>query len=342
MLRRIIILSSRPISGFRSQGFLELLMSIPDYQSVMLPLLKIAADGKDHHIREAIDTLAQQFQLTEDDLRELLPSGVYRVFDNRVGWARTYLKKAGLIEYPKRGFFRTTERGLQVISQNIPGIDVAFLKRYPEFVEFHTTKKTISSSGAEEFDASEVTQTPEEALAAGYLKLRKQIESDLLARVKECTPDFFERLVVKLLTTMGYGGSLADAGRAIGKTGDGGVDGVIKEDRLGLDLLYIQAKRWDDTTVGSPEIHKFVGALYGKKAKKGIFITTSTFSKAARDYAEGLESKVILIDGPQLAEFMFDYGVGVATVNSNAVKRLDSDFFTGRGRAAWLIGPIEF
>jgi restriction system protein len=167
--------------------------------------------------------------------------------------------------------------------------------------------------------------TPEETLAVGYLKLRKQIESDLLGNVKACAPDFFERLVVKLLTTMGYGGSLADAGRAIGKSGDGG---VIKEDKLGLDLLYIQAKRWDDTTVGSPEIQKFVGALYGKKAKKGIFITTSTFSKAAVDYAMGLDSKIILIDGAQLAEFMFDYSVGVSTVNSYAVKRIDSDFFS--------------
>jgi restriction system protein len=160
------------------------------------------------------------------------------------------------------------------------------------------------------------------------LKLRKQIESDLLERVKACAPDFFERLVVTLLTTMGYGGSLADAGRAIGKTGDGGVDGVIKEDKLGLDLLYIQAKRWENTTVGSPEIQKFVGALYGKKAKKGIFITTSTFSKAAVEYAAGLDSKVILIDGGQLAELMFDYGVGVATANTYAVKRIDSDFFS--------------
>jgi restriction system protein len=232
-----------------------------------------------------------------------------------------------LIDYPKRGFFKATERGIKLTSQNIPRIDVAFLKQYPEFIEFYTTKKSPSSMGGES-DNLELYQTPEEVLAAGYLKLRKQIESDLLGRVKESPPDFFERLVVMLLTTMGYGGALADAGRAIGKTGDGGIDGVIKEDKLGLDLLYIQAKRWDNTTVGSPEIQKFVGALYGRKAKKGIFITTSTFSKAAKDYSEGLESKVILIDGPQLAEFMFNYGVGVTMVNSYAVKRIDSDFFS--------------
>lgn len=304
-------------------------MPIPDYQSVMLPLLRVAADGKEHHIRDAINTLASQFGLTEEERKDLLPSGVDRVFDNRIGWARTYLKKAGLIDYPKRGYFKATERGLKLVSQNIPKIDVSFLKQYPEFVEFYTTKKPAFDAEVVESESSETsTQTPEEAVAAGYLKLRKQIESDLLARVKACAPDFFERLVVTLLTTMGYGGSLADAGRAIGKTGDGGVDGVIKEDKLGLDLLYIQAKRWENTTVGSPEIQKFVGALYGKKAKKGIFITTSTFSKAAVEYAAGLDSKVILIDGGQLAELMFDYGVGVATANTYAVKRIDSDFFS--------------
>ena len=260
----------------------------------------------------------------------MLPSGVDRVFDNRIGWARTYLKKAGLIEYPKRGFFKATERGLKVIAKNLKKIDISFLKQYPEFRDFYGPKKASLAPAIElgGDDTDGVAVTPEEALAAGYYKLRQQIESDLLTRVKMCTPDFFERLVVKLLTTMGYGGSLADAGRAIGKTGDGGVDGVIKEDKLGLDLLYIQAKRWDNTTVGSPEIQKFVGALYGKKAKKGIFITTSVFSKTAIEYASGLESKVVLIDGVQLADFMFEYGVGVATVNNYAIKRIDTDFFS--------------
>lgn len=304
-------------------------MPIPDYQAVMLPLLKIAADGKEHQIQDATNALAEQFGLTDEERKELLPSGVDRVFRNRIGWARTYLKKAGLIDYPKRGYFKATERGQKVVAQNLPKIDVRFLKQYPEFIEFYAAKKPTTDARAEEPDSPDVSnETPEEALAAGYLKLRKQIESDLLARVKSCAPDFFEQLVVTLLTTMGYGGSLADAGRAIGKTGDGGVDGVIKEDKLGLDLLYIQAKRWDNTTVGSPEIQKFVGALYGKKAKKGIFITTSTFSKAAVEYAAGLDSKVILIDGAQLAELMFEYGVGVSMVNSYAVKRIDSDFFS--------------
>jgi restriction system protein len=304
-------------------------MPIPDYQTIMLPLLKMAGDGKEHRIRDAINDLAAQFGLTEQERKELLPSGVDRIFDNRIGWGRTYLTKAGLIGYPKRGYFQITEQGQKILAKAPPKISVAFLKQFPEFVEFSTAKKSTADGSVAELDGQEASNgTPEETLAAGYLKLRKQIESDLLARVKECAPEFFERLVVTLLTTMGYGGSLADAGRAIGKAGDGGVDGVIKEDKLGLDLLYIQAKRWDDTTVGSPEIQKFVGALYGKKAKKGIFITSSTFSKAAIDYAAGLESKIILLDGAQLTEFMFDYGVGVSTVNSYAVKRIDSDFFS--------------
>jgi restriction system protein len=206
-------------------------------------------------------------------------------------------------------------------------IGVKFLKQFPEFQEFHSPKKLANGESPASDRQEESSETPEELLASGYLKLRKQLEADLLARVKSCAPNFFERLVVRLLTTMGYGGSLADAGKAIGKSGDGGIDGVIKEDKLGLDLLFIQAKRWDSNAVGRPEIQKFVGALYGRKAKKGIFLTTSTFSKEARSYAEGLDSRVILIDGEQLAELMFDYGIGVSTANSYLVKRMDSDFF---------------
>jgi restriction system protein len=292
----------------------------------MLPLLKIGTGGQEHHIRDVMATLAIQFGVTEEERKELLPSGIDHIFDNRVGWARTYLKKAGLIEYTKRGYFQITERGQQVLKEKPARIDAAFLRRFPEFVEFQTTRKTDAQIEADE-KVQESSQTPEEAVAAGYQKLKEQVEADLLARVKSCPPEFFERLVVRLLTTMGYGGSLADAGKAIGKTGDGGVDGVIKEDRLGLELLYIQAKRWDSTTVGSPEIQKFVGALYGKKARKGIFITTSTFSKSAIDYAAGLDSKVILLDGASVSELMFEHGVGVTTVNNYEIKKVDNDFF---------------
>ncbi len=301
-------------------------MAIPDYQTAMLPLLSLAGDGKAHQIREATNDLAKKFALTGSELKETLPSGIGGIFDNRVGWARTYLKKAGLLSYPKRSHFQITERGSTVLSKNPSNIDVKFLRNFPEFLEFHAPKKSTGEQPIAE-SPEESSETPEELLASGYLKLRKQLESDLLARVKSSPPDFFERLVVLLLTTMGYGGSLSDAGKAIGKAGDGGIDGVIKEDKLGLDLLYIQAKRWDNATVGRPEIQKFVGALYGKKAKKGIFITTSTFSTEARDYVQGIESRVILINGAQLGELMFEYGVGVSTVNSYAVKRIDSDFF---------------
>ncbi len=300
-------------------------MAIPDYQTVMLPLLKLTADDEEHQIREAVNTLADQFKLTEAERKETLPSGG-GIFDNRVGWARTYLKKAGLLSYPKRTHFQITERGQTALGKKPTKIDVQFLRQFPEFVEFQSPKRGDDEPVS--IDAhDESNETPEELLASGYLKLRKQIESELLARVKGCSPDFFERLVVRLLTAMGYGGSLADAGKAIGKSGDGGIDGVIKEDKLGLDLLFIQAKKWDNTTVGRPEIQKFVGALYGRKSKKGIFITTSTFSKEARNYADGLDSRVILIDGTQLAELMFDQEIGVSTANSYLVKRLDSDFF---------------
>ena len=301
-------------------------MSIPDYQTLMLPLLRTAADGKEHTEREAVNQVAEQFGLTEEERKELLPSGNQEVFDNRLGWARTYLKKAGLIQYIQRGRFQITDRGKSVLAQNPAVIDVAFLRQFPEFLEFHAPKKTATDEEPHQSPDS-IAETPEERLASGYLKLRQQVEVELLARTKVRPPEFFERLVVKLLTTIGYGGSLADAGKALGKSGDGGVDGVIKEDKLGLDLLYIQAKCWKDTTVGRPEIQKFVGALHGKRAKKGIFITTSTFSKDARDYAEGLETKVILIDGTQLAELMFDCSVGVSIVNSYVVKRIDFDFF---------------
>jgi len=300
-------------------------MPIPDYQTLMLPLLKIAGDNKVHTKREVLGVLAEQFGVTQEERKELLPSGNQGVFDNRVGWARTYLKKAGLIDYVQRGQFQITDRGRMVLAKSPDRVDVSFLRQFPEFLEFHRPTRTEPEPEAREPEAS--SGTPEELMASGYLKLRSQVEQDVLARVKACPPEFFEGLVVKLLTTMGYGGSLADAGKALGKSGDGGIDGVIKEDKLGLELLYIQAKRWDGTTVGRPEIQKFVGALHGRRARKGIFITTSTFSKDAQDYADSVETKVILIDGTRLAELMFEYGVGVSTLNSYVVKRIDTDFF---------------
>ncbi|MFM2061321.1 MAG: hypothetical protein RLZZ507_991 [Cyanobacteriota bacterium] len=301
-------------------------MSIPDFQSIMLPLLQYAGDGKEHSLREAIISLADIFNLSDEEKKELLPSGQQAVFDNRVGWTRTHLKKAGLLQDPKRGFFQITERGKEVLSQNPAEINLKFLNQFPEFIEFKTSKKDNDKSESEIIEISETT--PQESIEFGYQKIRKELELEILNRVKSCSPDFFERLVVDLLVKMGYGGSRRDAGRAIGKGGDGGIDGIIKEDKLGLDIVYIQAKRWDNTVVGRPEIQKFVGALHGQRARKGVFITTSKFSQEAREYVSIIDSKIVLIDGQELAQLMIDNHVGVSTVSIYEIKKIDSDYFT--------------
>jgi restriction system protein len=291
-------------------------MAIPDYQSIMLPLLQLAGDQKEHSLREAIDALADEFNLTDEERRELLPSGQQATFDNRVGWARTYLKKAGLLKSTRRGYFQVTERGLGVLDQNPPEINSAFLKQFPEFVEFQAPRRGKVDE-AREPDVSE-TQTPEEEIEAAYQRVRQGVAAELLQTIKSCSPAFFERLVIDLLVKMGYGGTRKDAGQAVGR---------IKEDRLGLDIVYIQAKRWDNP-VGRPEIQKFAGALQGQRARKGIFITTSAFSQAANDYVSRIESKIVLIDGDALAQLMIDYGIGVTPIASYELKRVDSDYFT--------------
>ncbi|MFM6171784.1 restriction endonuclease [Sphaerospermopsis sp. LEGE 00249] len=295
----------------------------------MLPLLQYAGDGKEHSLRDAITFLADVFNLSDEERKELLSSGQQAVFDNRVGWARTHLKKAGLLESPKRGFFQITNRGKEILKQNNPEINVKFLNQFPEFIEFKTIKKDNDKSESEITEDSEILETtPQESIEFGYQKIRKELELELLNRVKSCSPDFFERLVVDLLVKMGYGGSRRDAGRAIGKAGDGGIDGIIKEDKLGLDIVYIQAKRWDNTVVGRPEIQKFVGALHGQRARKGVFITTSKFSQDAREYVSIIDSKIVLIDGQELAQLMIDNHVGVSTVSIYEIKKIDSDYFT--------------
>ena len=301
-------------------------MAIPDYQTLMLPLLIVAEDGQEHSLREAIEILALQFRLTPEERKELLPSGRQATFDNRVGWSRTYLKKAGLLTAPKRSHLQITERGKQVLKQKPSQINVALLRQFPEFLEFQLgqAKDTAVTISGE----SELT-TPEEAIESAYQRARANLAAELLQTVKDGSAEFFERLVVDLLVRMGYGGTRKDAGRAIGKSGDGGIDGIINEDRLGLDVVYIQAKKWDGTSVGRPEIQKFAGALQGQRARKGIFLTTSTFSKDAHDFANKIDSKIILIDGETLAQLMIDYGVGVNTVASYEMKRIDSDYFNG-------------
>jgi restriction system protein len=304
-------------------------MAIPDYQSVMLPLLRLAADGKEHRVRDAIEQLAGEFGLTDEERAEVLPSGTQQVFNNRVGWARTYMAKAGLLRYARRGIFEITDRGRAVLAKNPAKIDKSILDQFPEFREFQTTRRERPERGAETHETELASElTPEDALAAAYQKLRKQLEGDLLDQIKAAAPSFFERLVVDLLVAMGYGGSRQDAGRAIGRAGDGGIDGIIKEDKLGLDVIYLQAKRWEGT-VGRPEIQKFAGALQGQRANKGIFVTTSSFSKEAEDYANAITSKIILIDGERLARLMVDHNVGIAPVGVYELKKIDSDYFEG-------------
>jgi restriction system protein len=300
-------------------------MPIPDYQTVMLPLLRLLGDQKEHSLPSVIDALGGEFQLSDEERNRLLPSGNQAVFRNRVGWARTYLKKAGLLEYPRRGFLAITPRGVHVLSKGPGRIDVKFLEQFAEFVEFKTTRKEKASVAGDDDDDS----TPEEALEAAYAKIRASLENELLQQVKSSSPEFFERLVVDLLVKMGYGGSRSDAGRSVGRSGDGGVDGIIKEDRLGLDAIYLQAKRWGEATVGRPDIQKFAGALQGQRAKKGVFITTSTFSNDALEYAERIDSKIVLIDGLTLAGLMIDHDVGVTLAGAYQIKRLDLDYFTG-------------
>lgn len=300
-------------------------MSIPDFQTLMRPLLEIAADGKARPMKEARRILAERFKLTPDELSTLLPSGRTQVFVNRVAWAKVYLSAAGLLETPQRGFFSISARGQAALQKAPERITIRYLEQFPEFLEFRspTRKPREVTQVAETEDEG---QTPEEMLETAHHKLRAELASELLALVKKSSPQFFERLVVELLLRMGYGGSRKEAGEAIGKSGDEGIDGLINEDRLGLDTIYLQAKRWGDT-VGRPEIHKFVGALHGKRAKKGVFITTSSFSNEARDYVRNIDPKVILIDGQQLAEHMIEVGLGVNLVVSYELKRIDSDYF---------------
>jgi len=303
-------------------------VAIPDYQSIMLPLLRFAGDGQEHSLRETIDALADTFRLIPEERKELLPSGQQEIFDNRVGWARTYLTKAGLLQKTRRGHYQLSSRGLDVLATNPDRVDVKFLDQFEEFRQFRALKGTRSVSDVTtEPTASEQQTTPEEALESAYGRLRDSLAAEILQQVKVASPSLFEKLVVELLLKMGYGGSRQAAGRAIGRSGDEGIDGIIKEDRLGLDIIYIQAKRWE-ATVGRPEVQKFAGALQGQRAKKGILITTSCFSDDARDYVSKIDNKIVLIDGDELSDLMIDHNLGVSPMASYEVKKIDADYFT--------------
>ena len=299
-------------------------MAIPDFQSIMLPLLRLTADGKEHSIREAIEALAGDFRLTDAEKTELLPSGTQRVFDNRVSWARSYLTKAALLEVTRRGHFCITQRGREVLSQKPSGINLGLLEQFPEFRESRPRRrKSKETPGTTD---AYTRQTPDEILEGAYQTLRENLTADLRTRIGKCSPGFFEKLVIDVLVAMGYGGSEREAAKAVGRPGDEGIDGLINEDRLGLDVIYVQAKRWDKT-VGRPEVQRFAGALQGHHAKKGILITASEFSPDAKQYVEKIEPKIVLIDGKELARLMFDYNVGVSKERSYETKKIDNDYF---------------
>ena len=301
-------------------------MAIPDFQTVMLPFLWHLKDGKEHKLSQLVEFLSDHFKLSPEERQLMLASGQQEVIRNRAGWARTYLKKAALIDSPRRGFFNITDRGLNVLAENPTKIDMKFLERFPEYIAFRDFQRP-DEKGILPAPPANNLATPEEDLDAAYNRLRQNLESDLLEQVKATSPSFFERIVVDLLVRMGYGGNRHDASQAIGRSGDGGIDGIIKEDRLGLDVIYVQAKRWE-ATVGRPEIQKFAGALQGNRARKGVFITTSDFSSEAKDFVTRIESKIVLIDGAMLTQYMIDQNAGVSTTRSYEIKKIDLDYFT--------------
>lgn len=301
----------------------------------MLPFLQHIADGNEHSNSEIHDALAAHFALTNEEIEQYLPSGNQGVFYNRVFWAKSYLNMAGLLEYIRRGHFRITKRGKEVLENKPSEINIRYLQQFPEFVTNSRKTRTESKSSPTDTEEraehvlitdTELTSTPDEILMSSYLTIRKNLAIGILAKVKKCSPLFFENLVVELLVKMGYGGTIEDAGRSIGRSGDEGIDGIIKEDRLGLDVIYIQAKRWEGV-VGRPEIQKFVGALAGQNAKKGVFITTSRYTREAREYVNKIETKIVLLDGEQLADLMIDYSLAVNVVQTYTVKRIDNDYF---------------
>ena len=302
-------------------------MAVPDFQSLMLPLLKFSADGEEHSMQEAREGLAEVMRLSQEDLEKRLPSGRQYTFANRVAWAKVYLTQAGILESPKRGKFNISNRGKQILIEAPDRISIKYLEQFEEFQEFRqASSKNRTQKVTHVGDHDTSSTTPEETLEQAYQQLRDEVANELLHLIKNNTPEFFEKLVIYLIVSMGYGGSVKEAGKATRKTADEGIDGIIKEDRLGLETIYLQAKRWE-AVVGRPEIQKFVGALHGQRAKKGVFITTSRFSEEALDYVGQIDPKVVLLDGTDLVQLMIDHGVGVSSAETYEVKKVDTDFF---------------
>lgn len=302
-------------------------MAIPDFQSVMRPVLATVQTGVPLPLNELRERVADQFQLTDEERKERLPSGQQTVMNNRVGWARTYLNKAGLLTIPSKGLVQITARGLDALANGPERITVSWLKQFPEFADFHThTAKPQAADVPTMAELDNAETTPDEQLAEAHQALLQSLADELLVQVRAVTPSFFEQLVVDLMIAMGYGGSRKEAGKATQATNDDGIDGIIKEDKLGLDVIYLQAKRWTNT-VHRPEIDKFIGALTRQRARKGVFITTSDFSQGARDAALSLDIKVVLIDGVELARLMVENNLGVSVKQVYQVKQIDSDYF---------------
>lgn len=300
-------------------------MSVPIFHEMLLPILLFAGDGKNHRAAEALEYVKAQFPLTEQDNAERLANGRTKVMD-RVLWAMTYLRKSGLIESVSWGVFRISDRGRELLNQKPKKLSLRDLERYPEYLEFKGLGPKPTGS-AQSTPAPSQEETPEDGLDRLFRLLRSQLEGELLDAFKTASPSFFEKIVLNLLVAMGYGGSIQDAASTTKRTGDDGIDGVIKEDRLGLDLIHIQAKRWKDTVVGRPDIQNFAGSLEGQRGRKGVFITTSSFSSEARDYVSRIEKKIILIDGKELTRLCVDFGIGVTQQKPYIVKKLDPDFF---------------
>jgi len=306
-------------------------MPIPDYQTLMLPVLRAVADGNEYRIGDVTERLAQEFQLSQEERQQLLPSGMQASFANRVGWAKTYLAQAGLLQATKRAHFRITDRGRDVLAENPPHIDNNFLLRFEEFVSFRNrgrASESTSHAPSSEGSAPAQTQTPDELIRSTTKQIETALARELLDRILAASPAFFESLIVTLLLAMGYGGSRSEAGQIVGKSGDHGIDGVIDQDSLGLDRVYIQAKRYSkDNPVSEPEIRAFSGSLGAAKANKGVFVTTSSFTQHAQDFAERHPFKIVLIDGERLTSLMIRYNVGARVEETLHLKRVDEDFF---------------
>lgn len=302
-------------------------MPIPDYQTLMRPLLARLADGNIHPLSDLLKELITEFRLTPEEVKEKLPSGRQTVISNRIGWAKTYLDKAGLLETPKRAHYKITERGLKALEECPEQIDNDYLRRFEEFQQFSTPSNSKGDEANIEAKVRESETTPDEQIAAAHQALNSSLVDEILTSIRTASPSFFEQLVVDLMLAMGYGGSRKEAGQATQATNDGGIDGIIKEDRLGLDTIYLQAKRWQNT-VHRPEIDKFIGSLTRNRARKGVFITTSGFSPGALEAVHTLDMKIVLIDGQQLAELMIEHNLGVTPKEVYEVKQIDSDYFS--------------